>query len=116
MVGDPEKSIEQGVILPWSKGSARSVAHYNGLLKNLALHYGADLAKPYRSLAKRFTEVLFHGSGDEVIDFQFTRSGKQTPTTKPFDGILANLNRLYEETSSETTRRRLRASVPRRWS
>ena len=26
--------------------------------------------------------------------------------TKPFDGILANLNRLYEETSSETTRRR----------
>ena len=85
------------------------VAHYNGLLKNLARHYGADLAKPYRRLAKRFTEVLFHGSGDEAVDFQFTRSGKQTTTTKPFDGILANLNRLYEETSSETTRRRLRA-------
>ena len=109
MVGDPEKSLEQGVILPWTKGGARMVAHYNGLLKNLARHYGADLAKPYRRLAKRFTEALFHGSGDEAIGFQFTRSGKQTTTTKPFDGILANLNRLYEETGSETTRRRLRA-------
>ncbi|MBT6660001.1 MAG: excinuclease ABC subunit UvrA, partial [Verrucomicrobia bacterium] len=84
MLGDPEKSIEQGVILPWTKGGARMVAHYNGLLKNLARHYGADLAKPYRRLAKRFREALFHGSGDEAIDFQFTRSGKQTTTTKPF--------------------------------
>ncbi|GIT78066.1 MAG: hypothetical protein Ct9H300mP32_4480 [Verrucomicrobiota bacterium] len=73
------------------------------------MHYGVDPAKPYRRLAKRFREVLFQGSGDEVIDFQFTRSGKQSTTTKPFDGILANLNRFFEETSSETTRRRLRA-------
>ncbi|MEE2947170.1 MAG: excinuclease ABC subunit UvrA [Verrucomicrobiota bacterium] len=109
MVGDSEKSLEDGVILPWTKGGARMVAHYNGLLKTLAGHYGVNLAKSYRLLPKRFKEALFHGSGDEAIEFSFTRGGKHTTTTKPFDGILANLNRLYEETSSETTRRRLRA-------
>ena len=74
------------------------VAHYNGLLKNLARNYGADLAKPYRRLAKRFTEALFHGSGDEAVDFQFTRSGKQTTTTKP--------SMAFWPTSTGCTRRR----------
>jgi len=109
MVGDPDKSLEDGVILPWTKGGARMVAHYNGLLKALAAHYRAEMDKPYRRLAKRFREVLFHGSRDERIEFPFIRGGKQTTTTKSFDGIIANLTRLYEETSSETTRRRLRA-------
>ena len=109
MVGDPEKSLDDGVILPWTKGGARMVTHYNGLLKAIAAHYGQDLAKPYRRLAKRFKEVLFHGSGEEEIPFTFTRAGKETVTAKPFEGLLANLSRLFEETSSETTRRRLRA-------
>ena len=109
MVGDPDKSLEGGVILPWTKGGARMVAYYNGLIKALALHYGVDMTKPYRRLAKRFKEILFHGSGGEAIAFPFIRGGKQTTTKKPFDGILANLDRLYEETRSETTRRRLRA-------
>ena len=71
MVGDPEKSLEDGVILPWTKGGARMVVHYNGLLKAIAAHFGQDLAKPYRRLAKRFKEVLFHGSGEEEIPFTF---------------------------------------------
>ena len=102
MVGDPEKSLDDGVILPWTKGGARMVAHYNGLLKAIAAHYGQDLAKPYRR-PKRFKETLFHGSGEEEISFTFTRAGKETVTAKPFEGILANLSRLFEETSSETT-------------
>ena len=109
MVGDPEKSLDDGVILPWTKGGARMVTHYNGLLKAIAAHYGQDLAKPYRRLAKRFKEVLFHGSGEDEIPFTFSRAGKETVTAKPFEGILANLSRLFDETSSETTRRRLRA-------
>ncbi|GIT78067.1 MAG: hypothetical protein Ct9H300mP32_4490 [Verrucomicrobiota bacterium] len=30
MVSDPDRSLEQGVILPWTKGGARMVSHYNG--------------------------------------------------------------------------------------
>ena len=109
MVGDQDKSLEDGVILPWTKGGARMVVHYNAILRDIAVHYGQDIDKPYKKLSKRFKEVLFYGSGDETISFSFRRSGKEIITVKPFEGILDNLNRLYNETSSEATRRRLRA-------
>ena len=109
MVGDQDKSLEDGVILPWTKGGARMVVHYNAILRDIAVHYGHDIDKPYKKLSKRFKEVLFYGSGDETISFSFRRSGKEIITVKPFEGILDNLNRLYNETSSEATRRRLRA-------
>ena len=35
MVGDPEKSLEQGVILPWTKGGARMVADLPQLARDL---------------------------------------------------------------------------------
>ena len=109
MVGDQDKSLEDGVILPWTKGGARMVVHYNAILRDIAVHYEQDVDKPYKKLSKRFKEVLFYGSGDETISFSFRRSGKEIMTVKPFEGILDNLNRLYNETSSEATRRRLRA-------
>ena len=109
MVGDQGKSLEDGVILPWTKGGARMVMHYNSILRAVASHYGQDLAKPYNKLAKRFKDVLFHGSGKDVISFPFKRSGKESVTIKPFEGVLENLSRLYDGTSSETTRRRLRS-------
>ena len=109
MVGDQDKSLEDGVILPWTKGGARMVVHYNAILRDIAVHYEQDIDKPYKKLSKRFKEVLFYGSGDETISFSFRRSGKEIITVKPFEGILDNLNRLYNETSSEATRRRLRA-------
>ena len=109
MVGDQGKSLEDGVILPWTKGGARMVVHYNSILRAVASHYGQDLAKPYNKLAKRFKNVLFHGSGKDVISFPFKRSGKESVTIKPFEGVLENLSRLYDGTSSEITRRRLRS-------
>ena len=109
MVGDQDKSLEDGVILPWTKGGARMVVHYNAILRDIAVHYEQDIDKPYKKLSKHFKEVLFYGSGDETISFSFRRSGKEIITVKPFEGILDNLNRLYNETSSEATRRRLRA-------
>ncbi len=109
MVGDQGKSLEDGVILPWTKGGARMVAHYNSILRTIALHYSQDLTKPYKKLAKHFKKVLFHGSGNDLISFSFKRSGKESQTRKPFEGILENLSRLYDGTSSEATRRRLRS-------
>ena len=67
MVGDPEKSLDDGVILPWTKGGARMVTHYNGLLKAIAAHYGQDLAKPYRRLAKRFNKSLGQRIVEQII-------------------------------------------------
>jgi excinuclease ABC subunit A len=49
------------------------------------------------------------GSGDTEIEFTFWRAGKQSRITRPFEGVIPNLERLYAESESEFTRNRLKA-------
>src|SRR5439155_11368718 len=108
VVPDPEKSLEQGAILPWRRGGKRMVAYYQGMLRALAQHYGQSLEAPYRALPDEFKRVLLRGSGRTEIEFHFWRSGKMSRVTRPFEGVVPNLQRLYQESESEFTRNRLK--------
>src|SRR5436309_993089 len=48
IVPDPEKSLEQGAILPWRRGGKRMVAYYKSLLSALAGHYRQSLEVRYK--------------------------------------------------------------------
>ena len=63
----------------------------------------------WRALPDDFKRVLIHGSGSTEIDFQFWRAGKMSKITRPFEGVIPNLERLYQESESEFTRNRLKA-------
>jgi excinuclease ABC subunit A len=108
MVPDPEKSLDGGAILPWRRGGKRMMVYYKSLLRGLAHHYGQSLEAPYRELSDEFKRVLIHGSGDEEIEFNFWRAGKVSKTRRPFEGVVPNLERLYQESESEFTRNRLK--------
>jgi excinuclease ABC subunit A len=75
-----------------------------GLLRAVAKHYGFDLDTPYKDLPAAFREVLLHGSGEEEIEFGFWRGGAWHKYRKPFEGVIPNLQRRYEETDSEYIR------------
>jgi excinuclease ABC subunit A len=107
-VPDPEKSLEQGALLPWRRGGKRMVAYYKSLLRGVASHYGQSLETPYKSLPDDFKKVLLHGSGDTPVEFTFWRAGKSSKIVRPFEGVLPNLERLYQESESEFTRNRLK--------
>ena len=108
IVPDPEKSLEQGAILPWRRGGKRMIVYYKALLRALAKHYGQSMEVPFKSLPEDFRRVLLHGSGETEIDFSFFRAGKASKSTRAFEGVLANLARLSQETESEFTRNRLK--------
>ena len=108
VVPDPEKSLEQGAVLPWRRGGKRMVVYYKGLLRGLAAHYKQSMDTPYKDLPDDFKEVLFHGSGETDVEFTFWRAGKMSRVSKPFEGVLPNLERLYAESESEFTRNRLK--------
>ncbi len=107
-VPDAEKSLEQGAILPWRRGGKRMVVYYKALLRGVAGHYGQKLETPYGSLPEEFRQVLLHGSGQAQIEFTFWRAGKMSAVSRPFEGVLPNLERLYAESQSEFTRNRLK--------
>ena len=104
-----EKSLEDGAILPWRRGGKRMVVYYKALLKAVASHYGVSLERPYKDLPDEFKRVLMHGSGETEIVFHFMRAGKVSTVKRPFEGVLPNLERLYQESESEFTRNRLKA-------
>ena len=108
-VPDEEKSLEGGAILPWRRGGKRMVGYYKSLLRGLARHYKQSLETPYKQLPEEFKRILLHGSGEEEIDFHFSRAGKISTVKRPFEGVLPNLERLYQESESEFTKNRLKS-------
>lgn len=108
VVPDEQKSLEGGAILPWRRGGKRMITYYKSLLRGVAGHYKQSLETPYQQLPDSFKQVLMHGSGAEEIEFHFWRAGKMSTVKRPFEGVLPNLERLYQESESEFTRHRLK--------
>jgi excinuclease ABC subunit A len=54
LVPDPDKTIEEGAVLPWNVGSRR-------LFRYAAGELGVRLDVPYRKLTKREREIVLHG-------------------------------------------------------
>ncbi len=108
VVPDPDKSLEQGAILPWRRGGKRMVVYYKGLLRGVTSHYQQSMEAPYKTLPEDFQRVLLWGSGETEVQFTFWRAGKISKVTRPFEGVIPNLQRLYQESESEFTRNRLK--------
>jgi excinuclease ABC subunit A len=109
VVPDAEKSLEQGAVLPWRRGGKRMVVYYKAMLRAVAGYYNVSLETPYKDLPEDFKRVLMRGSGATEIQFTFWRAGKQSSIMRPFEGVVPNLERLYQESESEFTRNRLKA-------
>ena len=108
IVPDPEKSLEQGAILPWRRGGKRMVTYYKAILRAVASHYHQSLETPYKELPENFRQVLLRGSDQTEIEFTFWRAGKSSKISRPFEGVVPNLDGLYHESESEFTRNRLK--------
>ncbi|MBI3875342.1 MAG: excinuclease ABC subunit UvrA, partial [Verrucomicrobia bacterium] len=106
---DAEKSLENGAILPWRRGGKRMIVYYKALLRGIAAHYGVSLEAPFKTLPAEFRNVLLHGTGEVEVSFNFMRAGKVSKITRPFEGVVPNLERLYAESESEFTKNRLKA-------
>src|SRR5436853_3508454 len=62
VVPDPEKSLEQGAVLPWRRGGKRMVSYYKALLRGLTSHYQQTLETPFKELPEDLKRTLPWGS------------------------------------------------------
>jgi excinuclease ABC subunit A len=107
IVPDKTKSITDGAISPWRRGGRRLIIYYKMLLRGLAKHYKADLDAPFKDIPDRIQKILLHGTGGDEIEFTYWRKGAWRKMSKPFEGVIPNLERLHTESSSEFTKSRL---------
>jgi len=113
MISDPSKTLAEGAITPWRRGTKRMQAYYRHLQSALVKHFHVDENVPFAELPERFKEALYLGTGDQPIDMRFSSNGRSNKTARPFEGLVPQMQRLYEETQSEFTRNRIRAFMTR---
>jgi len=113
VIPDPEKTLEKGAIRAWKGGGRRLSIYFKGLLRAVAKHYNVDMEVPFKDLSKSFRKVLLYGSGEEEIEFGFWRGGAYHKYSKPFEGVLPNLKRRYENTDSDYMRQKLSGFMSR---
>jgi excinuclease ABC subunit A len=97
VVPDGGISVREGAIVPWS---GRHSLHYFQTIDALADHYAFDINMPFEKLPEKIRNVLLHGSGEEKIRFYTDRGGRRFFLTRPFEGVLNQLDRRYKETTS----------------
>ncbi|MAI53275.1 MAG: excinuclease ABC subunit A [Gammaproteobacteria bacterium TMED95] len=104
IVRDPELSISEGAISGWD----RQHVYYFQLLEQLAAHYDFSIEAPFKTLSSDHQSVILHGSGETSVPFFYAdQSGQRVLREHRFEGIIPNLERRYEETSSQTVKDQL---------
>ena len=98
VVPDPSLSLREGAIAAWS----RSQFFYPELLESVSKYFGIDMDKPWSKLSKPHRDALLSGTGEKKIRFGYKNQyGHERWYEAPFEGVVANLQRRYQETESE---------------
>jgi excinuclease ABC subunit A len=98
VVPDPSQSLREGAIAAWS----RSQFFYPELLESVSKYFGVDMDKPWSKLNKPQRDMLLNGTGDKKIRFGYKNQyGHSRWYEAPFEGVIANLQRRYQETQSD---------------
>jgi excinuclease ABC subunit A len=107
VVPDPEQPLDAAV-QPWRRAGKRMNIYYKAMLRSIAAHFNVSLETPWKNLPDDFKKVLLHGSGEDEVDFNFWRAGSQHTISRPFEGVLPNLERLFTDSESEFVRNRIK--------
>ena len=100
----PHLSLAGGAVRGWDRRNS----WYYSILESLARHYGFDPEAPFESLPAKIRNVVLHGSGRTRIRFTFRfQTGRRFTRTRPFEGVLPNMERRYRETESPRVREEL---------
>jgi len=110
VIPDQNRSLSDGAIAPWRKATKRMQSYYDAQLKALGNFFGTSLDIPYTDLPADLKEALLYGTGERTVQFMF---GEKS-VDRPFEGIIAQLDNLFQQTESEFTRTRLKGYQARR--
>jgi excinuclease ABC subunit A len=103
VVTNPELSILQGAMAPWTKVVNGSQWH-SAILEAMATHYHFDLNTPWNQLSEDTRQRILYGT-DEPLTIHYTpQHGHTRSYTVNFEGVITNLDRRYKQTESESMR------------
>jgi excinuclease ABC subunit A len=104
VIPDKDKTLHHGAVAPWARGPSPL---YTQTLQALARHYGFSMDTPWFKLDDRARKVILSGTGSEKVKFTYDDQARKYEVSKPFEGVLPNLERRWRETDSAWVREEL---------
>ena len=89
-------------IHPWRRAGHNAIMYYNALLEQIAKQYDVGLETPYERLPAKFRHDLMHGFKEDLVL-------PWRSVDRPFEGVLATLQRRLEEAEDDETRQKWEA-------
>ncbi|REB04731.1 excinuclease ABC subunit UvrA [Sporosarcina sp. BI001-red] len=112
VIPDSSLSLKENAIVPWIPTSSQ---YYPELLKTVAQHYGISMDSPVSEMAKEDLDKILTGSKEDKIRFKYTNEFGQTRDNAIyFEGVLSNVERRFNETSSDYVREQMEKYMAQR--
>lgn len=99
----PDKTLPLfEAIHPWRRAGHNAIMYYNALLEQIAKQYKVKLDTPYEKLPAAFRKGLMHGFKDDLVL-------PWRNVDRPFEGVLATLEKRLEDATDDEARAKLEA-------
>ncbi len=90
-------SLADGAIAPWK-------TYYTSVLEAICKKFGGKINDPWKKLPEKTKDIILNGTGDEPLPYTWESANGYLKVNKPFEGVLANLERRFKETESNWKR------------
>ncbi len=98
LVPDPDKTIEDGAVLPWNSGGRR-------LSMYAAQELGVRLDVPYKALTERERDIVVHGEPvQRQVTLRSSRTGRTVQLTVNYDNAVAAVERSLRSNNERSRR------------
>lgn len=105
VVPDKSISLADGAIVAWQPTSSQ---YYPKLLEAVCKHYKIKMNVPVEKLPIDQWNKILYGSGDDKIRFRYENEfGQVRDSVMSFEGVLANIERRFKDTSSDYIREQM---------
>ncbi|MEM1427852.1 MAG: excinuclease ABC subunit UvrA [Pseudomonadota bacterium] len=101
VVPDATLKIYDGALAPWRKGKS---PYFLQTIEAIAKHYEFDKNTRWKDLPAHVKQVFLYGSGEDEILFRYDEGGRVYQVSRPFEGVVPNMERRYRETDSAWVR------------
>ncbi len=111
LVPNPERSLSDGAIV-FGVSEDHDSYTYN-MLRNVAVHYGIVMDRPWREMSDAQQQIVLYGTGRERIPMKYAGTNGTWKGQRRYEGLIPNLQRRYEETTSDYVRNKIEEVMSR---
>jgi excinuclease ABC subunit A len=103
VVPDERVALGAGAVAPWSHSQS---PYYDQTLQSLSKHFKVTTRTPWGELPEKVRQAILYGT-TEPVSFAYKDNVRAYTISKPFEGVIRNLQRRLIETDSAWVREEL---------